>query len=55
MYRASAYIFLNGVSCGLGVGDAILYDGSQSMFPVHSESAGGWIVYLDVPWATTGY
>lgn len=50
-----AYIFLNGVSYGLGIGDAVLHDGAFSMFPAHRESTGGGVIYTHVPWATTGH
>lgn len=50
-----AYIFLNGVSCGLGIGDAVLHDGTFSMFPANRESTRGGVINTHVSWATTGH
>lgn len=49
-----AYIFLDGVSCGLGIGDAVLHDRTFSMFPAHRESCGGGVIHTHVPRTTTG-
>lgn len=53
--RAHAYEFLNGVPCGGGVGDAVLYDWTVSVVPVHSQGAGRGVVHTEVPWATAGH
>lgn len=50
-----AYKFLDGVSCGLGIGDAVLRDRTFGMFPAHRESTGGGVIYTHVPWATAGH
>lgn len=50
-----AYIFLNRVSCSLGIGDAVLHNRTIGMFPAHRESTGGGVIYAHVPWATTGH
>lgn len=50
-----AYIFLDGISCGLGIGDAVLHDGTFSMFPANRESTGGGVIHAHVSWATTGH
>lgn len=41
-----AYIFLNGVSSGWCVGDAVLRDRAFSRFPADTEGAGGGVIYL---------
>lgn len=51
----SAYIFLDGVSCGLGIGDAVLHDGTFSVFPANRESTRGGVIHAHVSWATTGH
>lgn len=49
------YVFLDGVSSGLGIGDAVLRDGTVGMFPAHRQSAGGGVVYTHVPRTTAGH
>lgn len=48
-----AYVLLDGVSCGWGVGDAVLGDGAFSGFPPDGERAGGGVIHLQVPRSTT--
>lgn len=55
MNSKPAYIFLNGVSCGLGIGDAVLHDGTLGVFPAHRQSSGGGVVHTHVPRATAGH
>lgn len=50
-----AYIFLNGVSYGWGIGDAVLCDGAFSVVPAHGERAGGGVIHAKVPWSAAGH
>lgn len=50
-----AYIFINGVSDGWGIGDAVLCDGAFSVVPAHGERTGGGVIHTKVPWSTAGH
>lgn len=50
-----AYIFINGVSYGWGIGDAVLCDRAFSVVPAHGERIGGGVIHAKVPWPTAGH